>query len=835
MRLPRLGRVSLALSLALALVAGAADVALAQQRWSDPATWGGAPPVAGAHVVVPQGRRVILDVNPPALGSITVNGVLAFGARDIDLTVGWIAVHGMLEVGTEEAPYPHHATITLTGSLDENVMGMGARFIGAMNGGRIELHGSRRADVDWAVLAQHAQPGDSSIALELVEPHKTVLGWRPGDLLVVASSTRDPLQAEAVTVTAVSGMQVSFTPPLRYQHWGELQTVAGRTVDERAEVGLLTRNIVVQGAADGYVRQMGGHIMIMSGSIGRIEGTELRYMGQMGRLGRYPMHWHLTGHAPIDYLRFSSIWSSFHRAVVLHRTHGAEVRGNVAANIWSHTFVVGEDGNETGNVVEDNLGVLTKRLPDAAFALKRQGDPGADGPGSQDEWRPATFWVNNANNVVRGNRAAGGLEAIGFFYDNDHGLAAPGDLARADFAGNVAHSYLSANAAGDPVPRTVSGVGLVIRTAERAGERATFGALTAFQNSVAGAWLEHAGSELRDAVLADNASGAVVVRGAIDEALVVGQTANQALPHPLESRGGGVRTIAHDGGNTPRVRNTTFANQEIAAIEVDGAQLLPGNVFEHITRIDTPTPVFLRDRRADHAWSGALFDADGSLTNSAGAAFVTGQVMSAGSVFAAGWGSYAPGGAFVTLVSATGAPSGLATVVTGATVTLSWSAPDGGTAVESYRIEAGTAPGRVDVVLSTGGAATTQTVPDAPAGEYFVRVRAQRANGLSEPSNEVRVRVGAAACLMPDTPAPLRAVVAGTAVTLSWTPARGAVGYLLGVGAASDQYGLLVAELPVALATLATTAPAGTYFARLAAVNACGMSVPSNEVIVVVP
>ena len=111
----------------------------------------------------------------------------------------------------------------------------------------------------------------------------------------------------------------------------------------------------------------------------------------------------------------------------------------------------------------------------------------------------------------------------------------------------------------------------------------------------------------------------------------------------------------------------------------------------------------------------------------------------------------------------------------------------------------------------------------------------QRASGLSEPSNEVRVRVGAAACLMPDTPAPLRAVVAGTAVTLSWTPARGAVGYLLGVGAASDQYDLLVAELPVALATLATTARAGTYFARLAAVNACGMSVPSNEVVVVVP
>ena len=83
------------------------------------------------------------------------------------------------------------------------------------------------------------------------------------------------------------------------------------------------------------------------------------------------------------------------------------------------------------------------------------------------------------------------------------------------------------------------------------------------------------------------------------------------------------------------MRHTTFVNQEIAAIDVDGGHLLPGNGFENITRIDTPRPVFLRDRRADHAWSGALFDADGSLTGSAAPAFVTGQATSASSVFAA--------------------------------------------------------------------------------------------------------------------------------------------------------------------------------------------------------
>ncbi len=201
--------------------------ASAQDLWSNPATWGGQVPGPGAHVVIPQTRRIILDVTPPPLGSITVLGVLAYADQDIDLTVGRIMVHGLLEIGTEQKPYPHRATITLNGPLDENVMGMGARFIGAMNGGVLEIHGSRRADVDWALLSAHAKPGDTTISVALVEPNKTALGWRPGDLLVIAPSGRDPLQAEAVTVTGVSETQISFTPALRFHHWGELQTIAG--------------------------------------------------------------------------------------------------------------------------------------------------------------------------------------------------------------------------------------------------------------------------------------------------------------------------------------------------------------------------------------------------------------------------------------------------------------------------------------------------------------------------------------------------------------------------------------------------------------------------------
>jgi G8 domain-containing protein len=43
-------------------------------RWSDPATWGGRAPKAGAAVTIPKSRRVLLDVSPPPLKSLKVEG-----------------------------------------------------------------------------------------------------------------------------------------------------------------------------------------------------------------------------------------------------------------------------------------------------------------------------------------------------------------------------------------------------------------------------------------------------------------------------------------------------------------------------------------------------------------------------------------------------------------------------------------------------------------------------------------------------------------------------------------------------------------------------------------
>ena len=86
-------------------------------RWSDPAAWpDGKVPRAGDAVTIAPGTHVVLDVDPPALRSLTVDGKLSFADdRDIGLETEWIYLRGgELEVGTEAHPYRHNASITLT-------------------------------------------------------------------------------------------------------------------------------------------------------------------------------------------------------------------------------------------------------------------------------------------------------------------------------------------------------------------------------------------------------------------------------------------------------------------------------------------------------------------------------------------------------------------------------------------------------------------------------------------------------------------------------------------------------------------------------------------------
>ena len=147
-------------------------------------------------------------------------------------------LHGELEIGSEASPHTRNATITLTNNVPgEDIMTMGDRGIMLM-GGTLSLHGNRKDS--WTKLAKTAAAGSNTIEV------LNAGDWKKGDEIVVASTDFDPHQAERRTISSISGKVITLDQKLEYMHYG--QVTFG--VDERGEVGMLSRNIHIQASAD---------------------------------------------------------------------------------------------------------------------------------------------------------------------------------------------------------------------------------------------------------------------------------------------------------------------------------------------------------------------------------------------------------------------------------------------------------------------------------------------------------------------------------------------------------------------------------------------------------
>jgi cell migration-inducing and hyaluronan-binding protein len=489
-------------------------------RWSEGSSWpGGQVPAAGAAVVIPAGKAVLLDLSPPPLASRRGEGALVFDDQDLALTAGHILVLGTFRVGTSTAPFLRRATITLTGTpADGDVMGMGNRVLGVV-GGTLDLHGEPR--MGWTRLGSTASAGSTQLLLQAAP------AWRAGDRLVVASTDFDPRHAEVVTVSAASGTAVTLEQPLAFTHFGELQTIAGRTVDERAEVGLLTRNVVVRGdSATSQEAGFGGHIMGTGGTL-RLSGVTLRFMGQKGLVARYPMHWHVMGAVDGQYIKGSSVWGSFNRCVTVHGTDNARVEGNVCHSHLGHGYFL-EDGAETGNLIAGNLGLGTEATQEGVLPT--------DG-------RAATFWITNPDNTIRGNAAAGST-GFGFWYALP---AAPTGLSTGqpelprttplrEFSDNVAHTNRRGGLHVDDGPMADGQTETVFyspRTDPSDANTAVvadFTRFTAYKHPGRAVWLRGRNHRLSSSVLADNATGATFASSEtfVEDALFVGESANNA-------------------------------------------------------------------------------------------------------------------------------------------------------------------------------------------------------------------------------------------------------------------------------------------------------------------
>jgi cell surface hyaluronidase len=586
------------------------------RNWSEAGTWpSGRVPVTGDSVVIPDGLSVRLDTTPPVLQSLTIDGDLFFGNNDITLTTGWIVVNGALVAGSESSPYTKRALITLTGTPgDPDVGGMGNKLIGVM--GRIDLHGEKRGG--WTHLAQTAAAGASTIQLER-NP-----GWRVGDRIVLASSDYNQNQAEEAVIGSVSGVTIGLSQPLVRSHFGQIVTVSGTAVDERAEVGLLTRNITIQGDT-GSTPGYGGHLMVMLGGTAKIEGIELYHMGQRSKLARYPMHWHVAGDVTGQYFRNSSIWKTFNRCVTVHGTDNATVKDNVCYDHAGHGYFL-EDGAESGNLIEGNLG-LTSRDPGAGIRLL------------PSDSRPATFWITNPANTVRNNVAAGSV-GVGFWYalpEQPTGLSTgapdrPRMTPLGVFSGNVAHSNHQGGLFVDdgPLPDGNTDVTVYVPRVDpndynSAPVVADFTNFLAYKHYYRAVWLRGDHLKLSNSILADNSIGATFAayETFVENTVFIGQTGSMAnLPSNNQLRGYEFydgRVGAHNVTFINYTAATTVPASGIGYLLDDAFSIDPLNEAGGLTFINA-RKVYLKNPNPDKDGDKAavFFDKEGAVSGQPG-------------------------------------------------------------------------------------------------------------------------------------------------------------------------------------------------------------------------
>lgn len=247
-------------------------------RWTSPETWpGGRVPEAGDCVTIPAHTCVLLDAPEVDLAALTIEGSLLFEDRDVVLRADLILVQGLLQVGTEAAPFTSDARIELgaahsvalpaadaggsspQGAPLDVLWGVecpdGVRRIAedtpprallVMGGGALELHGEP-AGPAWTPLAAPAGPAEADPTLLPVAD----AAWHPGDRIGVTSSDFDAGQAEELVVAATGPDGIRAVTSLAHRHHAGVERPeldpAGRGVPVHAEVARLTRNIQVVG------------------------------------------------------------------------------------------------------------------------------------------------------------------------------------------------------------------------------------------------------------------------------------------------------------------------------------------------------------------------------------------------------------------------------------------------------------------------------------------------------------------------------------------------------------------------------------------------------------
>uniref|UniRef100_A0A673YMZ7 hyaluronoglucosaminidase n=1 Tax=Salmo trutta TaxID=8032 RepID=A0A673YMZ7_SALTR len=383
--------------------------------------------------------------------------------------------------------------------------------------------------------------------------------WQPGNHVVVASTDYSMHQAEEFTLLPCphcTSRQVRVQGRPQFGHMGEI--VDG--VDMRAEVALLSRNILIYGEMENtcYGNNLcqffghdtyGGHIKVcIFGNFTSVHlsHVELRNMGQQEQ-GRYPVHFHRCGdvdwrggYREPAYVDGLSIHHSFSRCITIHATNGLLVKDTVGYDTLGHCFFL-EDGMEQRNTFFHNLGLVTRpgtllptdRNETMCTSIRDKVYKNYTPSPSMECKAVSTFWIANPNNNLISNAAAGSQDA-GIWYvfhspstGDSHGLV-PETRAELTplgiFYNNRVHSNFKAGlfidkgvkttnaSAADPREYLCLDNNARFRPHENADPNrprvaALIDTLIAFKNNDLGAWIRGGDITIQNSGFADNGVG----------------------------------------------------------------------------------------------------------------------------------------------------------------------------------------------------------------------------------------------------------------------------------------------------------------------------------------
>jgi cell migration-inducing and hyaluronan-binding protein len=255
--------------------------------------------------------------------------------------------------------------------------------------------------VSWIRLADgHSlNKDDASLTLERDVGDK----WQAGDQIVVTTTDYLPGHSEQLTIDEVRGATIMFHPKLQWPHngvrfaldnrLGAASPAKGRLqldpdlikngAETRAAVGLLPRSIRIVSAGDkaGETFEQasgrtscpagspnafgcyyfGAHTVVRQGfAFYAVQGVEFSQLGQGGKIGHYPVHFHMARKTPsVAYVKDSAVNESMTRWYVVHSTQGVTLARNVGYKSIGHGYYL-EDGTETDNKLYSNLGVFAR-------------------------------------------------------------------------------------------------------------------------------------------------------------------------------------------------------------------------------------------------------------------------------------------------------------------------------------------------------------------------------------------------------------------------------------------------------------------------------------------